>query len=294
MKSGQVKAILYALLAAVLYALNTPVSKILLEEIPPRMMAGFLYLGAGVGIGLLSLTKKDESAERLEKSDLPYVIGMVVLDIAAPVFLMFGILNTEASTVSLLNNFEIVATTVVALLIFREKVSALLWGGIAFITVSSILLSTGGELSFSFSWGAVFVLAATICWGFENNCTRRISSKSTYEIVFIKGIFSGAGALILGLLTGERYFQIGYILAAMLLGFVAYGLSIFFYIRAQRVIGAAKTSAYYAVSPFVGALLSFIFLHESLTGHFTAALILMIIGSVMVVADTLGVRPGKK
>jgi len=286
---GKVRAILYAFLAAVFYALNAPGSKLLLSQVPPMMMAGFLYLGAGLGIGLISLLHRSapDRQDKLSKSDRPYVIGMVLLDIAAPILLMFGLLYTNASNASLLNNFEIVATTVIALVIFKETVTGRLWIGIVFITVSSILLSCESADGLTFSWGSLLVLLATVCWGFENNCTRMISSKSTYEIVFIKGIGSGAGSVLLGLLTGERFPKPVYLLPALVLGFVAYGLSIFFYIRAQSVIGAAKTSAYYAVAPFIGALISFLVLHEDLTSHYLLALLLMIIGSAIVVADTL-------
>ncbi|MGI6014762.1 MAG: DMT family transporter [Oscillospiraceae bacterium] len=157
----------------------------------------------------------------------------------------------------------------------------------ALITLSSILLSFEGADSLKFSYGSLFVLAATVCWGFENNCTRNISSKSTYEIVVLKGIFSGLGALSIALIKGEAVPEIRYIAAALLLGFVAYGLSIFLYVRAQNVLGAAKTSAYYAVAPFVGAFLSFVLLREHLSWMYLAALMVMIAGSVLVVADTL-------
>ena len=255
-------AIISAFLAAIFYAINVPLSKILLSKVEPTTMAALLYLGAGIGIGILSLLNgKDRAkAEKLAKKDLPFVVGMIVLDIAAPIFLMLGISYGTSANASLLGNFEIVATTVIALFIFKEAVSKRLWMAISFITLSSILLSFEGADSFRFSYGSLFVLAATVCWGFENNCTRNISSKSTYEIVVLKGIFSGLGALAIALIRGEAVPEILYILAALLLGFVAYGLSIFLYVRAQNTLGAAKTSAYYAVAPFVGAFLSFVFL----------------------------------
>ena len=289
MERRKTTAILYAFLAAVFYAINVPVSKILLSKAGPTTMAALLYLGAGIGIGILSLVnKKDrEKSEKLTKKDLPFVVGMIVLDIAAPIFLMLGISYGSSANASLLGNFEIVATTVIALFIFKEAVSKRLWVAIALITLSSILLSFEGVDSLNFSYGSLFVLAATVCWGFENNCTRNISSKSTYEIVILKGIFSGLGALAIALIKREAMPGIGYVAAALLLGFVAYGLSIFLYVRAQNVLGAAKTSAYYAVAPFVGAFLSFIILREQLSWMYLAALIVMIAGSVLVVADTL-------
>ena len=155
------------------------------------------------------------------------------------------------------------------------------------ITVSSILLSFDGADSLKFSYGSLLVILATVCWGFENNCTRNISSKNTYEIVVLKGIFSGLGSLIIAFIRREGMPEIQYITLAMILGFIAYGLSIFLYVRAQNTLGAAKTSACYAVAPFIGAFLSFAFLRESLNGMYLIAFGFMIAGTLLVVADTL-------
>lgn len=283
------RAIIYALMAAEFYAVNVPLSKILLQHVGTTTMAALLYLGAGIGIGVLSLFNKNTSteSEKLSKKDLPFVIGMIVLDIAAPIFLMMGVNYGSPSSASLLGNFEIVATTIIALFIFKEKVSKKLWSAIGLITISSIILSFDGKSEFSLSYGALFVLLATVCWGFENNCTRNISSKSTYEIVVLKGIFSGLGALIIAFIRRESIPDVEYIVATLFLGFVAYGLSIFFYVRAQNVIGAAKTSAYYAVAPFIGVLLSFVILKERISWTYFIALGIMILGSALVVSDTL-------
>ena len=281
------KSIIYALLAAAFYAINVPFSKLLLNHVGDATMAALLYLGAGVGIGILSLFRKGEKGEKLNRKDLPFVAGMIVLDIAAPIFLMLGIRYGSSSNASLLGNFEIVATTIIALVAFQEAVSRRLWAAIGLITLSSILLSFEGTDSFRFSYGSLFVLLATVCWGFENNCTRKISSKSTYEIVILKGIFSGLGSLAIALLKREPVPQPVYIVLALLLGFVAYGLSIFLYVRAQNTLGAAKTSAYYAVAPFISVFLSFVFLRERITGMYLIALAVMVAGTALVVADTL-------
>ncbi len=281
------KSIIFALLAAAFYAINVPFSKLLLNHVGAATMAALLYLGAGVGIGIMSLFNKREKREKLNREDLPFVIGMIVLDIAAPIFLMLGISFGSSSNASLLGNFEIVATTVIALFVFGESVSRRLWAAIALITLSSILLSFDGTDSLSFSYGSLLVLLATICWGFENNCTRKISSKSTYEIVILKGIFSGAGSLLIAFIKRETMPQLVYIVLAMLLGFAAYGVSIFLYVRAQNTLGAAKTSAYYAVAPFIGVLLSFVFLREQITVMYLVALAVMIAGTILVVTDTL-------
>lgn len=288
MEQNKLKAIMFAFLAAVFYAINVPISKVLLQHVGPTTMAALLYLGAGIGIGMMSLfNKKDrEKAESLTKAELPYIVGMIVLDIAAPIFLMLGISYGSSANASLLGNFEIVATTVIALILFKEAVTKRLWVAIGLITLSSILLSFEGTDSFHFSYGSLLVIMATVCWGLENNCTRELSSKSTYQIVMLKGLCSGLGALVIALIKREFFPGIGYIAIALALGFVAYGLSIFMYVRAQNVLGAAKTSAYYAVNPLIGALLAFVFLSESLSWMYVIALIVMVFGSALVVVDT--------
>lgn len=273
------KAVFYAVLAAALYAINAPVSKLLLTEIPSTMMAGLLYLGAGIGMYILEKFNKHKEELPLTKKEIPYTAAMVILDIAAPIFLMIGLTKCSAANASLLNNFEIVATSLIALFIFKEAISKRLWMAIILVTTSSILLSFEDMSSLQFSWGSLFVLLACVCWGFENNCTRMLSSKNPAQIVIIKGFGSGLGAIILSLAIGERFFQIGYMVLALILGFVAYGLSIYFYIYAQRDLGAAKTSTYYAVSPFIGAGLSLIIFNEIPSVIFVVALLIMAIGT---------------
>lgn len=277
------RGIAFAILAAALYAINAPFSKILLEFMPPTLMAGFLYVGAGIGmifIALMRKIKKYEAKElKLTKSELPYTIAMIVLDIAAPICLLFGLNSTTAANASLLNNFEIVATAIIALMVFKEKISTRLWFGIFFVTLSCGILSFEDISSLRFSYGSLFVLLATICWGFENNCTRKISSKDPLQIVLLKGIFSGIGSLIIGLFIGERREALWSIVAVLCVGFVAYGLSIYFYVYAQRLLGAARTSAYYAVAPFIAAILSLIIFREIPDVTYFVALVLMIVGA---------------
>lgn len=286
----KIPAIAYAVLAAMFYAVNMPFSKLLLQNIQPAFMASFLYLGAGLGIGvlyLLSKSRRKTEEKPLTKRELPFTVGMIALDIAAPIFLMAGLTSATSANASLLNNFEIVATSIIALAVFKEVISPRLWVAIALITLSSMLLSFEDMSSLRFSYGSLFILAAAVCWGFENNCTRAISSKSTFQIVILKGLFSGLGSFLVALIQGERFPSLLYVAYALLLGFVAYGLSIFLYVRAQKELGAAKTSAYYAIAPFVGALLSFVVLKESIQDSYVPALLLMLAGSAIVVADTL-------
>lgn len=289
MEKQRRSGIALAILAAALYAINAPFSKLLLAYMPPTLMAGFLYVGAGLGMGLLALVRKarrQPSAERtLTRAELPYTIAMILLDIAAPICLMIGLKATTAANAALLNNFEIVATALVALMVFRESISPRLWLGILFVTVSCGILSIEDHSSFHFSYGSLFVLLAAVCWGFENNCTRKISSKDPMQIVLLKGIFSGMGSILIGLWIGERVTALWSVAAVLVLGFVAYGLSIYYYVYAQRLLGAARTSAYYAVSPFLAAGFSLLLFRELPSGRYFLALMLMMAGAWLASQD---------
>ena len=279
MRSG----ICFAILAAALYAINAPLSKILLEYIPSTLMAGFLYIGAGVGMAIVAVfrraTKTSLSEKRLTRKEIPYTVAMILLDIAAPICLLLGLKSTTAANASLLNNFEIVATAVIALIVFQEKICFRLWLGIIFVTISCVLLSFEDISTLQFSYGSLLILVACVCWGFENNCTRKISSKDPLQIVLLKGIFSGAGSVAIGLISGERITVLWSVFAVLGVGFVAYGLSIFFYVYAQRTLGAARTSAFYAVSPFIGTAFSLLIFREMPHYIYFIALALMAVGA---------------
>jgi len=285
----QKKAVFLAILAAVCYGVSVPFSKFLLAEISPTMMAALVYLGAGIGMIFVNFftsrqTKSSKEA-KITKREIPYVIGMILLDIAAPILLMVGLTMTTAATVSLLSNFEIVATALIALVFFREAVGKRMWIAICLITFSGILLSVDDFSNLSLSIGSLFVLGGCLCWGLENNCTRMLSLKNPFQIVIVKGFGSGFGALLIAYMLREVVFNPLYIFAALLLGFFAYGLSIYFYIRAQRVLGAARTSAYYAVAPFIGVGFSILLFGQEAALFFIAAFVIMVFGAYFAVSE---------
>lgn len=283
------KGVLLAILAATLYAINAPFSKILLEYMPSTLMAGFLYIGAGVGMLIIALIRKlnknGNKEVKLTKSELPFTIAMILLDIMAPIFLLLGLKQTSSATASLLNNFEIVVTSLIALIAFKEKISSRLWEGIGFVTIACFLLSIDDFTNLQFSYGSLFILLACFCWWIENNCTRKISSKDPLQIVLLKGIFSGLGSIIIGLCIGERINSLWSVFAVVIVGFISYGLSIFFYVYAQRLVGAARTSAYYAISPFIGTILSLLIFKELPHYTYFIALTIMIIGAWLCAKD---------
>lgn len=285
------RKIILAIMAAALYGLSAPISKILLNHINPLFLAALLYIGAGFGMWVYYSAKKiknktEQRAEAaLTKKELPYVVLMILLDIIAPILLLLGLRETTAGTASLLNNFEIVSTSIIALVIFKESIDKRQWIAIVLIIAASAVLTFSTERSFSLSYGALYILAACLSWGMENNCTRQISLKDPVQIVMIKGFGSGIGSLVVCALWGDFAAGSFYILCALLLGFVAYGLSILFYVFAQRSLGAARTSIYYSIAPFIGVILSWIILKERITLSFLVALLIMIAATYFMVTE---------
>ncbi|MCF7931203.1 MAG: DMT family transporter [Acholeplasmataceae bacterium] len=282
-------AILYAILAALFYGFSTPLSKILVSHMSPYLLSSLLYFGAGVGmlfvILISHLHKKQKIVNEFTQKDLKYIILMIILDIVAPILLMIGLSTTNASTASLLNNFEIVFTGIIAMIFFREVVGKRMWIAIGLIVLAGALLTFEDFTGFHVSIGALFVLGASLSWGLENNCTRMLSKRNSLHVVVIKGFGSGLGSLIIALALNQTSTLWYYVIFALLLGFFSYGLSLYFYISAQSHLGAARTSAYYAIAPFVGAGFAFVVLRDPLSIIFGIAFVVMIFGTYLAIKE---------
>ena len=285
MKSNLVY-ILQALLAAVFFGASAPIAKLLLGEVPPVLMAAFLYLGSGTGISLVKLSQRMTSQPReagIRRPDVGWMAGAILSGgILAPIVLMISLHNTPASTASLLLNFEGVATTLIALFFFRESISRRAFTAIFAITLASIFLSTNPQsASFGFSLGALGILLACTLWGIDNNFTRNISAKDPLTIVAWKGLVAGSFSLLLGLLLGQKLPALPSILSILLLGFISYGLSTMLFIYSMRGLGASRTSALYGTAPLAGVILSILIFQDPITWAFIAAAILMVAGALL-------------
>lgn len=291
--------ILKALAAAVLFGINAPLAKLLLDpaalgRVEPVPMAAMLYLGSGVGAMLLLLIQRTGPSNadtagaeaRLSRADLPWLAGALLAGgVAAPIVLMTSLRATPAATASLLLNFEGVATTLIAALAFREATGRRVWSAIGLITAASIVLSYEAGGRFGLSLGALGVLAACTLWGIDNNFTRNISAKNPLTIVAVKGLGAGAFSLVLSRIVSQPLPDLWAGLGAMALGSVSYGLSIMFFILALRDLGAARTSALFSSAPFLGSLLAFALFREPLTIQFLLALPLMLAGAALLIAE---------
>jgi drug/metabolite transporter (DMT)-like permease len=288
--SPRVYAALQALFAAVLFGASAPLSKLLLGEVQPVPLAAFLYLGSGSGAFLMLLAqgvrnKGQKMEAHLSRGDLPWLGGALLAGgIAAPIILLLGLERTPASTASLLLNFEGVATTLIAILFFKESIDRRIAWAVCLVTLASIVLTwTGGN--WGFSLGALGIIGACFMWGIDNNFTRHISAKNPLIIVGIKGLGAGIFSLVLCLMLGQPLPALRIAILAMLLGSISYGISIQLFIVALRSLGAARTSTLFGIAPFVGVILSLVLLREKPQLLFWAALPVMVAGAWLMLSE---------
>lgn len=270
-----------ALGSAALFGAAPPLSKVLLDSVPPFMLAGLLYLGAGVGLGIYKLLRgrsaqTDEAP--LSRKDVPWLalaIGMG--GVMAPVLLMFGLLLNTASSSALLLNLEGLATMAIAWLVYRENVDRRLLLGALAILAGAVLLSWEGQ-GVAFNTGALLIAGACLAWGLDNNFTRKISATDPVMIAMLKGLVAGVVNIGLALFAGSPLPSIPVMGAAGAVGFFGIGVSLVMFILALRHLGTARTGAYYSLAPFIGAILAILVLGESLTLKLLMAGLLMGIG----------------
>lgn len=259
----------FALASAALFGSTPPLSKMLLEDVNPFMLAGLLYLGAGIGLALYRLLRHSSNVDSLEAAlqptDLPWLAAAVAMGgIIGPVLLMFGLSLISASSGALLLNLEGLATMAIAWLVFRENVDRRLLLGAAAILAGAVLLTWQGQ-GVDFNGGALLIAGACLAWGIDNNLTRKISTADPTVIAMIKGLVAGVVNVGLALSTGATMPALPLVVASAVLGLFGVGISLVMFILALRHLGTARTGAYFSLAPFIGALLALFLLHEPWT-----------------------------
>ncbi|MFC5473651.1 DMT family transporter [Paraherbaspirillum soli] len=279
------QGVLYAFMAAALFGASTPFAKLLIGQVPPVMLAGLLYLGSGLGLsvwyGVRRLQAHDKQAGtgHLVAADLPWLGAAIVSGgIAGPMLLMFGLAQTPASTASLLLNMEGVMTALLAWFIFKENYDRRIVLGMLAIILAGVLLSWQQMPEFGVPWGPLAIVAACLCWAIDNNLTRRISASDAVQIASIKGLVAGSVNLGLALMLGAQLPGLQKIMAAGLIGFCGYGVSLVLFVLALRHLGSARTGAYFSIAPFVGAAISLLLLNDTVGLLFWLAAALMAVG----------------
>ncbi len=271
-----------ALFSAVLFGLSTPFAKLLIGEIQPFLLAALFYLGSGVGLSLLLLIeriRKVRRHSRLTNKEWFCLLGAIICGgIVAPVLLMFGLSVTTASSASLLLNLEGVMTALIAWFVFKENFDSRVALGMGAIACGGVLLTVGGGNIASVQAGGLLIVLACFFWAIDNNLTRNVSHADALQIAAAKGLVAGINNLGLAYFWNLHFPAAQVAVEAMLIGFLAYGLSLVLFVRALRDLGTARTGAYFSCAPFVGALVSVLLLREAITWQILLSGLFMIGG----------------
>lgn len=268
--SGGHFGIAAALAAAFLFGASTPLAKLLLAAMAPAMLAGLLYLGAGVGLTLIRALRG--SPARLAGSDAPWLAGAILCGgIGAPLLLMWGLAGSDAAGASLLLNAEGVFTALIAWFAFHENFDGRIALGMAAIVAGAVVLSWPANLATASLGRPLAILGACLLWAIDNNLTRRIALSDPLAIAGWKGLAAGLTNAAVASLAGAALPGSAAVLQAATVGVLAYGVSLALFVLALRHLGAARTGAYFSLAPFVGAILAVPLLGEPLTLRLLAA-----------------------
>ena len=275
--------ILYALSAATLFGASTPLAKRLLPQVEPMLLAGLLYLGSGLGLAVWRWLRRGKtggpSEASLTRLSAPWLAGAILCGgVVGPVLLMVGLSRTPASAASLLLNLEGVLTALLAWFAFKENFDRRIALGMACITVGAAALSWQGRPEVGPPWGAFAIAGACLAWAADNNLTRNVSAADPMQIAMLKGLCAGTVNTGVALAFGAKLPPVGTLAAIGLIGLFGYGVSLALFVLALRHLGTARTGAYFALAPFVGALISVLLLREPMTAGLVIAGLLMAAG----------------
>lgn len=276
-------AVVYALLSAALFGASTPAAKVLIGSVHPAVLAGLLYCGAGIGIGVLRFVLPSivsvASEVAISRADLPWLAGAIGAGgVLGPLLLMFGLARSDAATASLLLTLEGAATALMAWFIFHENFDRRIALGMACLVVGAAILSWSGTPTVDTVIGPLAIAGACLAWGLDNNLTRKISLADPLQIVQLKGLIAGPFNLLLGLAIGAAIPSISAVVVAGVVGFFGYGVSLALFVLALRHLGTARTGAYFSTAPFLGSATAVIALAEPITAQLAIAGILMAVG----------------
>lgn len=278
-------AVMLALVSAALFGLSTPASKVLLGQVDPAVLAGLLYLGAGIGVAILrrvlrrAAASDDVREAALARKDLPWLAGAIAAGgVVGPLLLMVGLARTDAASAALLLTLEGVATALLAWFAFHEHFDRRIALGMAALVAGAAVLSWSGSPSFSSLIGPLCIVGACIAWGLDNNLTRKVSLADPLQIVELKGLVAGPVNLAIGLWAGGQLPGLQSGLVAGFVGFLGYGVSLVLFVMALRHLGTARTGAYFSTAPFIGVTAAVVVLGEPVTWQLLAAGALMGLG----------------
>ena len=282
---------LFALIAAVLFGVGTPLIKLWLAQADPLWAAGLLNLGAALGVALITRVPWRLGPLVLRGNRLPFAGSVLCGGVLAPALLVWGIAHTPGSAAALLLNLEAAFTALIAWAFFREPMGPRFVAGLALITLGGVLVSTGEGSGPGHALAGLAIAASCLCWAIDNNCTARLHDVSPARFALWKGLLAAAVLLAICAITGTAAGSWRMLGKAVLLGACCHGLALLAFVAAIQRLGAGRTASYFAAAPFVGAAASVVLLGDPVTPPFVAAAALMAAGVAALLTEPYLTRP---
>jgi drug/metabolite transporter (DMT)-like permease len=277
---------LLALLAATLFGVSTPLVQCFGTDVGAFTTAALLYAGAAA-VGVLSRRRIDREA-RVVRSDLPRLLAMAAFGaVVGPVALAWGLQRTSGTSASLMLTLEALFTALLAWRLYRETMDGRVWAAMLLLLAGGILLvldqghSGGARL-----WGLLAVLLATAAWGVDNALSRALAERDPGQVVMLKAALGASATALLAVAFGETLPDARALLALLAIGVTGYGLSLRFYLLAQRAFGAARTGSVFAFAPFIGAAFAVLLGDRSAGWVMVAGSGLMLAGVLLHLAES--------
>ncbi len=289
--SPKLRGAICGLAAAALFGVSPPLTKLLLAEASPLVLAGLLYTGAGLGLLVFeffsnraSETYPREAAVR--GADLWLLAGITVLGgIVGPVCMLWGLQRLSAVLGSLLLNLEAPFTILLAVILFREHMGRQETAGAILIFAAAAVLGYHPEDVQADLVGLLAIVGACLSWALDNNLTQRLSLRDPLAVTRIKALGAGLCALALAGIGGESLPHPSIMFVTMSLGLLSFGLSLILDLYALRLIGAAREAGFFATAPFIGAVAAVPLLGERWGLGEVLATALMAMGVVLLVRE---------
>ena len=264
--------------AAILFGASAPAASTIAGDVNPFVLAGLLYIGAALAV-LPATILRPPTRHALRLGAPRLAIAVSAGGAIAPVLLAAGLARTPAATASLLLNVELVATVVLAGVLFHEHIGRRVTTGAAIVLTGSVVLAWSGAPALRV--GAVFVVAACLCWAIDNCVTATIDQLASHHITTTKGLVAGTVNLTVGLALGGPS-GLRVVGLAFVMGGLGYGLSITLWVSGAKELGAARGQLIFAVAPFVGAVIAWVVLGDPVTAAQVVASVLAGIGVLSV------------
>jgi drug/metabolite transporter (DMT)-like permease len=264
---GNIRPVAIIILSAALFGISAPLAKSLVKNLPATELAGLLYLGAFLGLGIFTVVRKLSGGQRryepITKRDAKWLIGSIVSGgIVAPILMVTGLTLLSGFTASLLLNLEGVFTALLAMTIFHQREGKRIWAALLIMTSASVILTYDPSNGVFRLEGSLFLIGAMLFWGLDNNLTQRISGKDPVQITMTKGAVAGSSSIAITFLIGSQMVIGNDVLFALILGAFSYGASLVLFIMALSKLGSSRTAALFAIGPFIGAAMSIPLLGE--------------------------------